>query len=267
MSLLRRTCTLERVAPGVHVRETDRTWWGHDAQFGGYVEALALAAMQAELGAPDMRPVTAGVQFFRPFGDGEFRAEVSVERRGRTMANLLARLYSRDRLAGLATATFGIRRPAAEFTAIAPPPAVLDQPITPGEEPAQSQLGIPTHERFTFFPRVGTFTFGGGEAEVAGWVRPREPAPVDELLMAMLQDLWVPAGYHRWREPAVAVSIDITTQFRAAFPVTDLGPDDALFVSLRTAASVGGFIDEDSEIWSPKGELLAQGRQMRYVHG
>ena len=66
------------VSVATYVRDTDHTFWGHDAQFGGYVEALALAAMIAELrrsdpAASDMRPVTMGIQFFRPFVDGELR--------------------------------------------------------------------------------------------------------------------------------------------------------------------------------------------------
>jgi hypothetical protein len=30
---------------------------------------------------------------------------------------------------------------------------------------------------------------------------------------------------------------------------------------------VGGLVDEDVEIWSRGGELLAQSRPMRFVHG
>jgi hypothetical protein len=78
--------------------------------------------------------------------------------------------------------------------------------------------------------------------------------------------VWLPAIYHHWREPAVAVSVDITTQFRAALPAEGAHASDGVFVLLRTAGSLGGLVDEDCEIWSAGGELLAQGRQMRFVH-
>ena len=265
--LLQAACVLERTAPGRYHRDADRTWWGHESQFGGYVQALALRAFELELADADMAPVTMGIQFFRPFLDDGFRAEVSIERRGRTMANALARLYSGDRLAGLATATFGVRRDRATFVAIEPPRELAEQPVGAEERPAASTLPVPTHAHFAFYPRIGAFRTGSGDARVGGWVRQRHPGPVDELLMVVLVDLWIPAAYHRWRQPVVAASIDIATQFRAELPATDVRPDEPLFVLLRTAGSIGGFADEDSEIWSPRGELLATGRQMRYVHG
>jgi hypothetical protein len=266
VSLLHETCRLERVAPGVHERTVDRTWWGHEAQFGGYVQALALTAMGTELDDPSMSPVTNTMQFFRPFVEGRLRAEVSVERHGRTMANVLARLFMDGKLSGLATAMFGARRAAAEFTAIAPPAAVREGPPPPREDPIVPALGVPVHERFAFYPRIGAFAVGAGDAHVGGWVRWRVPAPVDELTMVMLGDLWIPAAYHHWSVPALAVSVEITTQFRAAYPREELAPDGPLFIELRTAGSIGGFVDEDYTVWSPSATLLAQGRQLRYVH-
>jgi hypothetical protein len=259
---------LERTGPGVYERETDRTWWGHDAQFGGYVGALALAATRAELAEPAMAPVSASVHFFRPFVDGPFRAEVTVERRGRTMANVHARLFSQGKAAGQVIATFGVRRPTAELS-LAEPPDGMAEALGAEEADLASQRGIPAHEWFRFFPRYGGYRTGSGggpHGEVGGWVAPRFDTPVDASLILMLQDLWFPAIYHHWQEPAMAASVDITTQFRAELPLDGGAPARALFVVLRTAGSIGGFVDEDCEIWSAGGELLAQGRQLRFVH-
>jgi hypothetical protein len=212
-----------------------------------------------------MATASASTHFFRPFLDGPFRAEVTVERRGRTMANVHARLFSQDRLAGQAIATFARRRTPAEFRAIEPP-AGLAHPIGPEEAPTDSTLPIPTHGLFAFHPRQGGFRMGSGGTEVGGWVRPRFDADVDESLVVMLQDLWLPAAYHHWTVPAVAVSVDITTQFRAELPAPDLRADDGLYVTVRTAGSLGGMVDEDCEVWAPDGRLLLQGRQFRFVH-
>jgi hypothetical protein len=182
------------------------------------------------------------------------------------MANVRAQLFSQDRLAGQAIAAFGLWRPHAEFRAAQPPEALVSAPLGAEEPDAPSQLRVPTHAHFQFFPRIGSFTISGGGTEVGGWVRPRFETPVDESLLVVLQDLWLPAAYHHWKEPTVAVSVDISSQFRAALPVDGEDASRGLFVVLRSAGSLGGFVDEDCEIWSPSGALLAQGRQVRFVH-
>jgi acyl-CoA thioesterase len=261
--LLTEHCTLDESSAGVFERTCDRTWWGHDALFGGYVEALALGAMTRALGHDAQRPQSMTMHFLRPFLDGPFRAETTIERTGRNMSNVTARLYSVGKLAGFAIASFGTRREFNEFTALTAPDA---QPVQPGEEPVVSPLGVPNHKHFDMYPRIGTFARGGGDAHVGGWVRGRALGPIDHAMIPVLADLWIPAAYHRWTQPTPAVSVDITTHFRAALPRDDVPPTSLVFVDLRTAGSIGGFVDEDVAIWSEAGELLAQSRQMRFVH-
>ncbi|MDH3705743.1 MAG: thioesterase family protein [Acidimicrobiia bacterium] len=247
----------------------DRTWWGHNALFGGYAQAMALAAMSAEVaaasgpGASPMSVRSMSMQFIRPFQDGDYRIVVEVLRRGRSMANVTARVEAGDVLVGYALAGFGVEREveASNYLALTPP---VVEPWRSDEQPVPAEVGVPTHELFDFFPRVGTLTYGGGTAASGGWVRPRFESPVDEALLTVLADLWLPATYQRWADPLVAVSIDITLHFRA--PVPDgLAPGTPLLVVLRTAQSGRGVVDEDAEVWSPDGRLLLQGRQMRYV--
>jgi acyl-CoA thioesterase len=261
--LLSEHCDLDPQPDGSFERICDKTWWGHDALFGGYAEALALIAMTRRLDNPNQSPQSMTMHFLRPFVDGLFRAETTVERTGRNMSTVSARLYSNGKLAGFAIASFGTRREFNEFVAISPPD---ERPVQPGEQPVVSPLGVPNHQHFDMFPRIGTFARGGGDAHVGGWVRPRALGPIDHPMIPVLADLWIPAAYHRWTDPTPAVSADITTHFRAALPRADVGPTSAVFVDLRTSGSIGGFVDEDVDIWSESGDLLAQSRQMRFVH-
>ena len=272
--LLHEHCTLTEVGDGlerpsersarVFERNCDKTWWGHGALFGGYAQSLALVAMTRALGNADQLPQSMTMHFMRPFLDGQFRAETKVERTGRNMSNVSARLYSAGKLAGLALASFGTWREFNEFRSLAPPG---DERIRTGEAPVVTPLGVPTHEHFDMYPRIGTFSRGGGDAHVGGWVVQRDRGPIDHLLIPVVADLWIPAAYHRWTEPSPAVSVDITTHFRSRLPREDVDPNSAVFVDLRTAGSIGGFVDEDVNIWSASGLLLAQSRQMRFVHG
>ena len=261
--LLAEHCELTRVDEGVFERRCDRTWWGHEALFGGYAEALVIGALTEELAEPDKSLQALTMHFLRPFVDDLFRVEVSIERRGRNMANVSARAYSAGKLAGLAVASFGTRRGVNEFLAL---PTLAVAPIGPGEAPAVSGISVPTHAYFDMYPRIGTFARGGGDAHVGGWVRQKHPGPIDQAYIVVVADLWIPAAYHRWETPTAAVSADITTHFRSALPREDTPPTAAVFVDLRTTGSIGGFVDEDVAIWSESGVLLAQSRQMRFVH-
>jgi hypothetical protein len=203
------------------------------------------------------------IHFMRPFLDGQFRAETNVERAGRNMSNVSARLYSSGTLAGIGLASFGVWREFNEFRSLSPPEV---SPLGADEAPVVTSLGVATHDHFDMHPRIGTFSRGGGDAHVGGWVAPRDVGPIDHLAIPVLADLWIPAAYHRWSEPSPAVSVDITTHFRSPLPREDVPRSSAVFVDLRTAGSIGGFVDEDVDIWTTSGVLLAQSRQMRFVH-
>ena len=115
-------CRSERVADGVYERILDESYWGHEAQFGGFAHALVVAAMKSEIADPQYAPVSMSMHFIRPFLTGLFRCEVAVVRRGRNMANLRADVYSSGKLAGEAIATFGRRREVGSFLAAESPP-------------------------------------------------------------------------------------------------------------------------------------------------
>jgi acyl-CoA thioesterase len=258
-------CRSERVAEGVYERNLDESYWGHEAQFGGFAHALVVSAMRDEIADTDFAPVSMSMHFIRPFLTGLFRCEVSVVRRGRNMANLHADVYSSDKLAGQAIAAFARRREVGPFLAATPPPE-LATPVAVDEPPHDPGMGIPTHRHFDFWPRVGSSIDKRADGNrVGGWVRMRDEPVLDELTLVMINDLWVPAAYHLWKVGHVAVSADITTQFRGVLPAA-IAPGEPVFVQLITAASAGGFVDEDTEVWTAAGELLCQGRQMRFIH-
>ena len=262
-ALLDRECALTRTGDGVYERDLGRVWWGWEAQHGGYVTALAMTAIEAEIADPEQSLHHLTIHFMRPYDEGPFRAEVTVERRGRTMVNATAHLWSNGKLAGLVLASSARRRPVAEITAARMP--VVD-PFDPDEEPHLPSFHVPTFDRVEMYPRFADVD-GSGPARVGGWCRPRTPEIVDDRYLVLLADFWPPAAYALWGSGAMAQSVDIPYHARSRFPRPDLPPGEPLLVMLTTNASVGGFVDEDVEIWSRAGELLAQSRQMRFVHG
>ncbi len=262
-ALLDQECRLHAVGDGVYERDTGRVWWGYQAQHGGYVLGLALTALDMELAGTGMTVQHVSMQYLRPFVDGPFRAEVTVERQGRTMANCTLRLHSGGKLAGLVLASAAVRRPVGELASAQMPDVA---PFDPDAEPHEFGMGLAVLERVWFQPRIHDVD-GPGPGRVGGWVQPRDAEVIDHRWGVVLADLWIPAVYHMWPSPHVAQTVDLTYHARVELPREDLPPGTPLLVVLSTRESKGGFVDEDAEIWSPSGELLALGRQARFVHG
>ena len=79
----------------------------------------------------------------------------------------------------------------------------------------------------------------------------------------MLADAWFPAPWPRLAELAPAPTIDLTVHFRTALPL----PDSLLLGRFTSSLVRDGFFDEDGELWTPDGTLVAQSRQLGLLLG
>ncbi|MCB0997219.1 MAG: thioesterase family protein [Acidimicrobiales bacterium] len=254
---------LDSVGSGAWERDVGDLWWGHEGQFGGYVNALALAACRAEVADDERAPRALTVHFLRRFPAGRFRAEVSVERSGRSVSNLSVRLSVDGVLCGLGLATFGRPRPVTAFVD-GGPPAV--EPFDATRSPKESPVKVPAQKNFEFWPVLGGRMFAGTDsARSGGWLRFADRRPFDEEALLLAADIYLPAVYVRLDEPAVGGTMDFTAHFRDQLPHPAIGADDPVLVELTTAKCWGGYVEEDCEIWSPTGDLLFQSRQLRFI--
>jgi hypothetical protein len=80
--------------------------------------------------------------------------------------------------------------------------------------------------------------------------------------VAALMDAWAPAVFTRASGPFLAPTIDLTIHFRAPTPIAGTKGDDFYLSAFRSTVANDGFFEEDGELWSPHGELLAQSRQL-----
>jgi acyl-CoA thioesterase len=127
-------------------------------------------------------------------------------------------------------------------------------------------------ERDGMPPFVGNFDVrwaqGGGLGEPADqarnvtWVRPREGGALDHVTVTALSDTMVPAAFSRLGRLAVVPTLDLTIHFRAPLPDGGDGWGLAVFDS---HVSAGGTWEEDGELWSADGRLLAQSRQLAMI--
>jgi acyl-CoA thioesterase len=110
-------------------------------------------------------------------------------------------------------------------------------------------------------PAIGAAPFSGGEeARTGGWLRLEDPRPVDHVLLATYADAWFPAPFARLTGPVAAPTIDLTIHFRTSDPAVAAGEPVLTVFTSRTLQD--GFWEEDGEIWSTDGRLLAQSRQL-----
>ena len=79
--------------------------------------------------------------------------------------------------------------------------------------------------------------------------------------LAALTDAWLPTVFSRITAPASAPTVDLTIHFRSPPPQR---PEPCLVV-FRSWLATDGFFDEEGEVWSEDGSLLAQSRQLALV--
>jgi acyl-CoA thioesterase len=62
-------------------------------------------------------------------------------------------------------------------------------------------------------------------------------------------------------------TVELTIHFRADLSKLDLASDEFFLCTFRSRTAREGFIEEDGEIWSRSGKLIAQSRQLAIVGG
>jgi len=109
---------------------------------------------------------------------------------------------------------------------------------------------------------VGEPAFSGAAPYSGAWLRAREPRQLDAPLAAAILDAWFPAPFVHLDRAAPAPTLDYTVHFRSPLPPPNAAPDDPYLAVFRSGLARHGFFEEDGELWSADGILLAQSRQL-----
>lgn len=251
---------VEALGDGVHRAVCDTDWSAPRGPNGGYLAAIVLRALAAEVPDPAQAPRSLTLHYLRPPASGPVEVAVTVARAGKRVTNLTARLAQEGRLCVLAVAAFAVDFPE-EVTYGEPMPAVAARetldPLTPVEP--MPPIAWRFDQRFA----LGPFPFtGADEARTGGWLSFHEPRPLDAAALAMYTDAWLPAPFTRMTEPVPVPTLDLTIHFRHRVPLTTDDGSGAVLIDVRSRVAQEGFCDEDVDLWSPDGVLLAQSRQL-----
>ena len=242
--------------------ELSPLWSVHRGPNGGYLAAVALRALTEAVGDAERAPRSLTVHSARPpVAPGPLDIEVRVERAGRSLTSLSARLVQGDQLIGLALAAFSLPRPGPEFCDLVPPDDVPPPELcTPRRLPVDPSVPMPAIARPLGDPLGGRrpARLQGDTALAGGWIRLPEGRRVDALVVAAMTDGWVPPVFSRVPVAMVVPTVDLTIHFRTRLPLPDSRDDDWVLASFRTDAAADGFLEEDGSLWSRGGVLLAQ---------
>jgi acyl-CoA thioesterase len=246
---------------GAAIREN---WWVGRGPNGGYVAAIVLNALTAV--EPQRPPRSLSLHYLRPPAAGPAEIGVTVERRGRTASFLSARLEQGGRASVTALAAFSDAREGPSYEAHEMPE------VRPVE--ALPRLVPEEHELPEFFrnyeavPAIGSPPFRSGEQPVTGgWIRSREPRALDAPLAAAILDAWIPTAFIVLDRAHPAPTLDLTIHFRTPLPPPGSDPGDWYLSVFRSGLARDGFFEEDGELWSADGQLLAQCRQLALLLG
>ena len=239
-----------------------KDWWVFTGANGGYLASVLLRALTERVGDTARMARSLTVHYLSPPAEGEATITTRLVRAGRSLATVTGTLVQDGVEKALATAAFSLPRPAMPFH-----DAVMPDVPPPDETPPSTwppELWPPISHRFEYRPVRGEAVFAGlDRAEVGCWLRLREPRPLDPVLLATVADALAPAVFPKATEPVAATTIDLTVHFRA--PATEEPSDGWCLALFRSTVSVDGFVEEDGEVWSPSGRLIAQSRQLALV--
>lgn len=261
MTRFERGTAVESLGGGAYRGTMAPDWFAPLGPNGGYIAAVVVRAFQAEVADPDRAPRSLTLHYLRPPAEGEVRIEVTVERAGRRLTSLSARLVQDGNLCVVALGALATEFPS-PLDYAEPPPAV---PPADERPPARVHpLAPPIAQQLDVRP-IGdgpALLSGADEALVTAWVRLAEPSVADAAAVALYTDALVPTPWTRLRAPSPAPTVDLTIHFRTRLPLDGLDPGAHLLAQFSSSTSEGGYFEEDGRVWAPDGTLLAQSRQL-----
>lgn len=230
--------------------EIEPGWETPRGPHGGYVMSILAREMQRAAGR---QPRSLTVHFLRPPAVGPVTASATVERQGRSLTTVTGRLEQDGKPVALGLGAF-----AGPYDA----PSVGEVPMPDVAPPAAQSDPLPGAPPFTrrmdMQPRFGAEPLSGSDStEVGGWIGFRDGREIDGPALCVLADGWFPAIWPRLTALHPAPTIDLTVHVRAPLPVA--GP---LLARFTAKLARDGYFEEDGELWTPDGTLVAQSRQL-----
>jgi acyl-CoA thioesterase len=243
---------------------TSDDYWAFVGPFGGTTAATILRAL---IDHPQRAgdPLSLTINYCAPIAKGAFDLDVRLVKANRSSQHWYVELSQEGgEVATLATAVFAERRPSwwhpvAKF---------------PGATPFEETLPFPKiraswANQYEFRFVQGELRMGAPQAEPAStyskiWITDRAPRKLDMLSLMAMSDAFFGRIFHARREFVPFGTVSLTTYFHA--DADELAAEDITRVLTTADAKIfhKSYGDQNGELWSPNGRLLATTTQIAY---
>jgi hypothetical protein len=262
---------LEPVAPGRHAGRLTSRWDVGGGMNGGYLAAFCLRGVLAESALPD--PLSMTLHYLSRPEPGPAEVRVEPLRLGRGHASFRFDLVQMpgdgtqlSRVTGLVL-TGRLRDKGSLDFAPAQPAVAGPDACARVERVFMGGGSVRLWERLelrvadagdVFFLRSEP-----GEARGGGWTRLADGRHADVLCVPLYLDCWPPAVFARTMRPqgVGAPTLEMTVHWRN--PVRA----DWHYAVFESRMLAGGYVDEQGELWSSDGTLVATSRQLARYSG
>jgi acyl-CoA thioesterase len=253
---------VEPAGDGVFTATITDRWNTFAGPNGGYILAIAARALAETLPKPHPLGITG--HFLRPPVAGQLDIATEQVKAGKRHATGIARASQNGKELLVAVATFGdlAERTGRTLELDEPPklPAPEDS-IDPLEHFPAENLPSIAERMETRVAALPGWLQGkpSGDPSYQGWLRLRDGRPSDPLSLVYFVDAIVPTVFEI--SELVSSTVEMTIEVRN-IPVSDW-----LAFDVRSRHIVGGYYEEDMNLWDAEGNLVAQGRQLALLAG
>ena len=246
--------------------KTSPDYWAFVGPFGGCTAATILRAL---IDHPQRAgdPLSLTVNFCAPIAEGAFDLDVRLVKANRSSQHWCVEMtQGGGDVATLATAVFAERRPSWSHQPVERPQAKPFEEIQPFPKIKPTWAN-----QYDFRFVEGYADFGGAKKDSPPasaysklWIGDRVPRKVDALSLMSMSDAFFGRVFHARRELIPFGTVSITTYFHA--DAEDLAAEDITRVLAVADAKIfhKSYGDQNGELWSPNGCLLATTTQIAY---
>jgi acyl-CoA thioesterase len=259
LSVFDRAVAVQPMGDGRWQAEVEPRWNIGSAPNGGYLLSIALAPLRQTLPHPD--PIAVSAHFAGRISPGPVEVGAEAIRIGARHSTGTAWLQQEGERRVTVTATFG------DLSTLDGPTILMgERPEIPGPDACVPAVGPVAPEFLQQFdmrltPESAGFAVGlrSGRGLMEGWVRFKDGREPDSFSLPLFADSFPPTMFHLMEEIRWVPTIELTVHGRGR-PVPGW-----LQCRFQTRYVLGGYLEEDGEIWDQDGSLVALSRQLAKV--